>query len=489
MHSTKRSRHLPRSLISIAAWILLGAAGCGGSGHSGGDPTGGGAGGPTGPPEPPPGDVTLIITARDAFGSPVSGAGIVLLHNSGTGYLELSTLTDADGRAEIVGGFESVYAAILSATELEGVAYDPSRPADDRIEFEVTLHPLSGFTPGISRLIVSGGSADGRKLEFNARLYVIEGNASTDLEDWNLSDVSVLPCAHDTGAATVDCVSTTSGFEYSYEGSTLDQSWVEPDGASDPLAISLLLDQGASIAVTDPEDRRLLGAKYFQTQLDTGDQVLLAAFAADNPSTGDAALLPSQPVTIFPVANPDFTTDGSTYYSTIDSLATLEGGGSPLHAAVGEMIGFTASAAPADSRSAVVVLGSSGVSDCGSIADCGDAQDALLQQSSATGVAVVAVGLSDPSLQVDRKNLARFAQAERGAVFWAPDAINVPTILGRIPQILDGRHGAVDVRIRLESPVAGAFASGNTVSGNLQVIVCPWDCDVLVTVPFALRVP
>ena len=143
--------------------------------------------------------MTLIITARDAFGSPVSGAGIALLHNSGTGYLELSTLTDADGRAEIVGGFDNVYAAILSATELKGVSYDPSRPADDRIEFEVTLHPLSEFTPGISRLIVSGGSADGRKLEFNARLYVIEGNASTDLEDWNLRDVGVLPCVHDTG--------------------------------------------------------------------------------------------------------------------------------------------------------------------------------------------------------------------------------------------------------------------------------------------------
>jgi hypothetical protein len=484
MHVSKSNR-LRRPLIPIAAWLLLGAAGCGGSPGNGDDPTGGG-GGPTGPP---PGDITVAITARDAFGSPVPGAGIVLLHNSGAGYLELSTLTDADGRAEIVGGFDSVYAAILSATELEGVSHDPSRPADDRIEFDVTLHPLSGFTPGVSRLIVSGSSADGRRLEFNARLYVIEGNASTDLEDWNLGDVGVLPCAHDTGPATVDCVSTSSGFEYSYVGSTLNQSWVEPDDASDPLAISLLLDQGASLAVTDPGDRRLLGAKYFQTQLHKDDQVLLAAFAADNASTGDAALLPIQPVTIFPVADPAFTTDGSAYYSTIDSLATLEGGGSPLYAAVGEMIGFTASAAPAVSRPAVVVLASRGVSDCGSIADCGTVQDALLQQSAATGVGVVAVGLSDPSLQVDRKNLARFAQTERGAVFWALDATNVPTILGRIPEILDGRHGAVDVRIRLESPVAGAFASGNTVVGTLQIVWCPWDCTGLIDVPFALRVP
>ena len=475
-----------RRIASVTAWALLVLAGCGGSGGNG-PPSGGGV--PPPGPDPTGGELTVSVTARDAFGAAVPDATITLYYSSGSGFLETQTRTDANGQASIQNAPDNVYAVSMQAEALFGVSYEPSQPADNLMEFDVTLHPLSGFTPGISRLIVSGRSADSRKLEFNARLYVIEGNASTDLEDWNLGDVGVLPCAHDTGAATVDCVSTTSGFEYSYVGSTLDQSWVEPDGASDPLAISLLLDQGASIAVTDPEDRRLLGAKYFQTQLDTDDQVLLAAFAADNASTGDAALLPSQPVTIFPVASPAFTTDGSAYYSTIDSLATLEGGGSPLYAAVDEMIGFTASAAPADSLPAVVVLASGGVSDCGSIADCGAAQDALLQQSVATGVGVVAVGLSDPSLQLDRKNLARFAQAERGAVFWALNATNVPTILGRIPEILDGRHGAVDVRIRLESPVAGAFASGNTVSGNLQVIVCPWDCDVLVTVPFALRVP
>ena len=484
-----RKETVMNNLAPIAACLLFGAIGCSGSGSTGGDPTGGGTAGPPAPTQPPPGNVTLTVTARDAFGTAVPGAAILLFRSSGTGFLELSTLTDTNGRAEIVGGFEEVYAALVSATELEGISYDPSRPADDRIDFVVTLHPLSALTPGVGRLSVSGSSADSRELEFNARLYLVEGNASTDLEEWNLAAVSVLPCVPSAGNGVADCVDGSAGFDASYQGSTLNQDWVDPSVASRPLAISVLLDQGASLAVTDPADRRLLAAKYFQTRLDADDQVLLAAFAADHETTGDVAMLPNQPVTIFPVANPAFTTDGRNYFSTIDSLATLEGGSSPLHAAVGELIAFTASAAPADSRRAVVVLASGSVSDCDTLADCQAAQNELHEQSALSDVAIVAVGLSGPSREIDRKRLGTFAQGTHGAVFWAQDATQVPTVLGRLPEILDGRHGAVDVSIRLVSPVAGAFASGNTVVGTLRIEVCPWDCTNWADLPFALRVP
>ena len=241
----------------------------------------------------------------------------------------------------------------------------------------------------MGQLSVTGSSPDGRLLEFSARLYVVEGNAlgGADLEAWNMGAVGVLPCA-------ADCVAGPSGLDAAYEGSVLRQSWVDPDPASDPLALSLLLDQGGSVAVTDPADRRLLAAKYLQTRLHANDQVALAAFAADDTNTGQAALLPNQPVTIFPLANPTFTTHGRDYFPTIESLATLEGGGSPLHAAVGQLIDFAASAAPAGSRRAVVVLASGGVSDCGTLADCQAAQDTLLEQSAAADVSVAAVSLS-----------------------------------------------------------------------------------------------
>jgi hypothetical protein len=469
-------------LAALAACAMLGAVSCGGSGSGGSSGGGGGPGGPPDPTDPPPGNTQVSVVARDAFGSPVSGASIALLESKGTGILELSTFTDADGRAEVVGGFEDVYAAMLAATDLFGISYEPIRPDDDRLEFEVTLHPSSGLTSGIGQVSVTENSPDGRMLEFRARLFVVEGRASEgqDLEAWNMGAVSVLPCA-------ADCVEGAAGFDAAYEGSTVSQDWVDPASPSDPLALMLLLDQGGSVAVTDPEDRRLLAARYLQTRLRESDQVALAAFAAD--AAGNAALLPEQPVTIFPIGNPAFTPDGLAYFPIINSLATLEGGNSPLHAAVAELIDFSASAAPAGSRRAIVALASGDVSDCGNQAECRAAQDALREQAATANVSVVGVGLSDPSGEVDRERLGPFAQFADGAVFWARDATQVPTVFGRLPDIVGGRHGAVDVTIRLESPVAGAFSSGNTVVGTLQFVICPWDCTELLDVPFGLHVP
>lgn len=477
-----------RTSVVVAAFLLCGAVGCGGSGSGGGAGAGPGEPpgpvDPPGPVEPPPGSTRVTIVARDAFGSPVPGASIVLFESKGTGFLELSTVTDSNGRAEIVGGFEDVYAAMLAATDLFGITYEPHRPADERIDFEVTLHPSSGLTPGVGSLSVTGNSADGRMLEFSARLYVVEGRVSegSDFEAWNIDAVGVLPCA-------ADCIAGPGGFDAAYQGATLSQDWVDPGPVPDPLALSLLLDQGASVALADPADRRLLAAKYFQTRLGANDEVALAAFAADDAGTGQAALLPEQPVTIFPVDRPAFTSDGSAYFPVIDSLATLEGGGSPLHAALAELIDFTASAASPGNRRAVVALANGDVADCGNLAGCQAAQDALHEQSAAVGVPLVVVGLAGPSGHADRARLGPFAQFDDGTVFWAQDTRQVPTLFGRIPDILAGRHGAIDVTIRLESPVAGAFAPGNTVVGTLQVVVCPWDCTDLLDVPFGLRIP
>ena len=476
----------------LVVWMLvLVITGCSGGNGSDGDSSN------PPPPEPPPptGGMTLSLTARDAFGTPVPDASIVVLVSSGTGFRELEDVTDADGRLEVPGAFEDAYAIIVTAPELWGASYEPSHPDDDTIDFAVTLHPLSAFTPGVAGLAVTSHSANGQRLEFNARLYVIEGRDSSggDFEQWNFASVNVLPCAPDDSndgeTFTADCVEGAGGQDFGYQGSTLSKVWVDPGPASDPLSVALLLDQGASLADTDAADRRLLAAKYFQTRLGANDQVALAAFATDDLGSGDVALLPSKPVTIYPVDNPSFTTDGSSYFETIDSLASLEGGASPLHAALGELIDFAAISAPANSQKAVVVLASDGATDCVTPADCLAAQDELRERSNSSGVAVVTVGLSPASGTFDRRKLGTLAQSETGAVFWAQDATQVPTVFGRMPEILGGRHGALDVTVRLDSPVAGAFASGNTVVGTLEVVVCPWDCTELVQVPFALRVP
>lgn len=491
-----RGKSLSRSGWILAAIFLgLGVAGCGGgSGGGPADPPAGSAPPPLPPPanNPPAGDVSVTITARDVFGTPVSGASIMLLESRGTGLLEVGIVTDSNGRASLTGRFEQVYAAIVSTADLKGSSYEPSRPGEGRVEFAVTLHPLSGLTPGIGRLSVTGGSADGRQLEFSARLYVVAGNIDGTLEEWNLSSVAVLPCtpsaANDATPFAADCVAGPQGFDAPFTGTVLTQNWVDPGSASHALAIALLVDQGARVAINDPAHRRLLAAKYLDTRLDANDQMALAAFAADDATTGSVALLPDQPVTLFPIASPAFTSERNALFSTMDSLATLEGGRSPLHAAIARMIEFTTASAPAASRRAVAAF-ASGAGDCATQAECRTAQEELRDASTSAGVPVFVVALSDTFQPVDIMKLGAFAQAGQGAVFWARDAAQVPTVFGRIPEILDERHGAVDITVRLESSLAGAFTSGKTVAGTLQVIVCPWDCTDYVDVPFALHIP
>ena len=66
-----------KRLAAAAACLFLALAGCGGSGHSGGDRRAEVTADRRSAERLR--DVTVIITARDAFGSPVSGAGIALL--------------------------------------------------------------------------------------------------------------------------------------------------------------------------------------------------------------------------------------------------------------------------------------------------------------------------------------------------------------------------------------------------------------------------
>jgi hypothetical protein len=469
-------------LVIVLGCMALALSACGDSGESRApSPPGSSNPPPTGepPPEEPSGDLTVAVNARDAFGATVPDAEILLLYSSGTGFWETGVRTDAHGSATIDRAPDNAYAVILAAEGLYGSTYEATEADDKLMLFDVTLHPSSSLSPGVGRVEITDVSADATRLTFSARLYIIETYA--DELPWYWSGIDVLPCE--------SCIEGPGNFSAAYTGQTLTDEAVEPDSVSEPLAIGLLLDQGASVMIHDLADKRLLGAKYLPTRLAAEDMMALAAFAADDAGTGQASLLPSQPVTIFPVDSPSFTSDGRSYFPAIESLATLEGGGSPLYDALGEMVSFTDSAAPADSRRAVVAVSSYGAGDCGDLAECSAAQQALLEQSESTGVGIVSIELADPIGRFDSKRLGPLAQAEQGTVFWANDADQIPTILGRLPEVLDGRHTAIDVTIQLASPVAGAFAPGNTVDGTLRVMVCPWDCDLPMSFPFGLRVP
>ena len=494
-----RNRGARWCLVAALAFLVISTSAC--SGGSGGGSSGGDSSGAPPPPPPPP-DGLITITATDVFETPVPGAEITIHFTDSRDNAAFRTLfADDDGRAEVAIDLASsvVYWVAASGADSYGFSDVPVQSDEDHLDFVVTLHPSAAETAGVGSLSVTGRSGDGRQLVFGARLYVIESNASAsrDLQDWNLGAVSVLPCDPDVGNDAMifqaDCVEGAAGFDASYQGPALATSWVDANLGSDPLAISLLLDQGEASL---PPTRRTGGCSPPSTSRRSSTQFDRVVDRRTVPSdsaagAGRVALLQNQPVTIFPVDNPGFTSDGRTYFPTIDALGALEGGASPLLPALGQLVQFTASSAPADSRRAVVVLADDDLDNCGAPAECRAAREALIEESASTDVPIVAVGLSVPyGNRSTRKNLGAFAQAEQGIVFWAQEARQVPTIFGRLPEILDGGHAAVDVTIQLQSSVSGAFASGNVVYGTLQVEICPWDyCDHSVEVPFALRIP
>ena len=96
-----------------------------------------------------------------------------------------------------------------------------------------------------------------------------------------------------------------------------------------------MLDQSQSINGSDPTGARLFSAKAFLDGLGPEDHVLLSAFAND--STTDA-LIPTKPLTIYPPFR-DATTvdDAPSYDDTLDSLADLVGGGTPLYESLDQL--------------------------------------------------------------------------------------------------------------------------------------------------------
>jgi hypothetical protein len=489
-HEGGRALHRTRRLCLaiLAAAAAISAGGCGGSGSSGSRSPGR----PIANPAPPPArDNNVTVTVTDVFGAPVAGADIRLYASSNG-----SVIAGADGRAEFFfPEIASLYGATARGTDSFGSA-ESIQPAGDRLEIGITVHPAADPTAGIASITVpSGGVADdGRSLEFNIRFLYVLDTAVNYIEDWNMGPVNLLPCEPNTGndspQFTADCVDGPDGFDAPYVGTVVAANWVPPDTRTAPLAVSLLTDQGGSISVNDPADRRLLAANYLMTRLGPDDQVVVAAFASNDASIGQFALLPNTPVTIFPLENPEFTANGRGYFSTIDSLSALEGGASPLYASLDQMLDFTEVNAPADAARAVVVISSGDDESCGSRASCWSTQRALLDKGAAAGIFVAAIRLADPSGRTSVKALSMFAQGENGATFRATDPRQVATIMGTLPAILHGRGGAVDATIHLQSPVAGAFASGRIVYGQAQLLVCPWDsCDPPIDVPFAVRIP
>jgi hypothetical protein len=322
--------------------------------------------------------------------------------------------------------------------------------------------------------------------------------------------VRILPCTPDgrNDAASeqpvyhADCVTGSDGYTAAYsglqDGAALAVKRIEASGAyalvASPHAAVLLLDQSSGVIVDDPGDERLFAAKYFLSfgngpQASSGSiQLALAAFAADDPVSGQRSSLPLQPVTVFPADRPGWATEAGGLDASVDSLARLEGGRKPLFAAIERMLDFAAASPPASNRAVVVVT--DGRDDtCGSPAQCQEARDAVVRKSRASGVAIVTVGLQNSAGSADRETLALLSQGTtHGGAFWADSPTQLAPILGALNSYLSDFTDTLEATFRIEASAPGTFAPGRIVHGRVRLEVCPFGC-TYTYVPFAVRIP
>jgi hypothetical protein len=478
-----RLRDWYRSLLLAVVGISV--TGCSGGSGGGSDTGGNAAGNP-----PPVGRGTVVVTATDALGAPLAGASVYIQTQPTNDPKQ--AVTDSNGRAEIKDVLASTISVEVQGPDSFGFAPSRDLAAGATLAVTVATMPTAEATGGIARAWVPAGgvSGDGRTLEFS--LQILQAPTSGEYWAYSTDAVRIAGCtpdpSNDVPRFRPDCVAGEDGLDASYEGLAVSVKKVSATRHATPGAAVLLIDQSTNVVVNDPADARLFAAKYFLTLAGESARTVLAAFSSDDPVSGQFSLLPQKPVTVFPLENPQFTADGRSYFATVDQLGALEGGASPLFAAIDRTLDFAAADPQQDAKALVVVT--NGRDDtCGTRSECRSILDALVQKSKASGIAIVAVGLGDAAGTADHEALGLLSPGTaNGAAYWAPNPKQLPMVLGDVHKFLAGSKDALEVAFRIQSPVVGAFASGRTVIGQVSLEVCPWDCFYTV-IPFVVQVP
>jgi hypothetical protein len=440
---------------------------------------------------------TVVVTVVDALGAPVAGASVTV--NSQTPHGRAAEFAGAQGFADArgVASVEVAPGNVWAEAYDESIGYfgDTPRepgivlPPNGSVDITVTVHPSANPSLGIAPAAVSADAIadDGRSFEFTLKAIAIGAE-----DGWDLTLADCVPDTNnDSPIHTPDCVGGQSEFDAPYSaaqgGNALAVQRVT-GGAPTEFSAAVLLDQSSTFVANDAWDSRLSDTKYFLQYKRPTDRVVLAAFASDDAASGDLSPLPQEPVTIFPLENPQFTTAGTTYFSTIDDLDSLEGGASPLYASIDRMLDFTATDAPVNGRRAVVVLTGGHDDTCGSAVECEDALQNLIEKSRANAIPIFPISLMSGTKE--RQNLSRLAEFTGGAALWADSPQQVGILFGALNGVLGGTAAVQEMRFRLDSPITGAFQSGRTVFGIAQFDHCfLWGSCSSMAIPFAVRIP
>jgi hypothetical protein len=332
---------------------------------------------------------------------------------------------------------------------------------------------------------------DGRTLEFSLGMLGL----------WAGSSPRILDCVPDTTndepRFQPDCLAGAEGFDAPYavlnNGSPLASSKVVVccyDGMFAPsLSSTLLLDQSGTVTSNDPGDHRLFAAKYFLTWGELDRRVSLAAFAANDAASGQPALLPQQPLTIFPVENPVVGAAGRELFPTVDALGSLEGGGAPLYDALDRLIEF---AAPGPDEIATIFVVTDGRdTTCGTYSQCKERRRQVLQKSRDRKVTITTIGVSADATGADREALGALSQGSYNgdrAAFSGSYSSHLPATLRTALRNQRWPENRRDVTFQIQAPTAGTFASGRTVIGTVRIRECPEFCGDM-EIPFTVEIP
>lgn len=510
-------------LLSLAPWALrvaivaaaIGLSACGGGGGGGsaadGPPSSGGTPPPATPPPttPPPanppvtGTGTVRVKVTDAFGEAVAGANFYV---GGTSFAA-SVRTDAGGTAQIadvpagevrVGAYHTVRGSSLG--------YRVTLAKDQVLELSRQLEINSDVPVATvlqARVADGGLSADGRQLDVVLRIAVTAARPGFSWFD-DYYQTGVHECEARSGADLADlgprCIHGIDGRDLSYSfGEVQDLGVVRAvEGVPQSWAVGLLIDQSDAGLSPDllPNDPRLFAAKTLAHSLLPGTGLALAGFASDEPS-GSASSLPQRPVTFFPVESPGFLGSWAAAYAVLQDLSGLVGGGTPLYAAIAAGIEFMAANAPAGRQRALVVLADGADSTCGSPAQCAQQRRAIVRRAREAGVNLFLAGASceDPSWYCWTQNakapITELAVEGGIPLAVAADPSFTVGTLELARQWLAGSQMVQDVRVRLTSETAGAFAHGVVVTGTFGGVnpeLCPFDCYVF-ALPFRVEIP
>jgi hypothetical protein len=349
---------------------------------------------------------------------------------------------------------------------------------------EVGVQLTRSRAPAGGSLTARGGmptvvSATAQQITFETELVVVGIDAQA-IPNLSAADFMLRSCIADPTSAKPVCLrraGTAGDVGYSATTPTPLALTVIGGLAERAHAAALLLDQSGSIQQSDPSGARLFSAKAFLSDLGVGDYALLAAF-----SGGTNSRLPTVPLTVYsPVRD---RSNASAYYPTLDALRPLIGGDTPLYDAIDALRARLVAdpALPAGLAKAVVVFTDGADTECTDVNDCRLRREQSIREANAAQVSIVTIGLSQG---IDVAAMGELASQTGGVFLYAESADQLLPLYGTVGKLLSLSLPTYRLRFTVQANTPGAFVSGSTLLGRVQVNAAGTSFDV----PFVVGVP